>query len=130
MSSPKAKARTSKKAPDITGGSGPDAFKALGLGTPEYGGGEDLGPEQRAHLDRQVEQAERDIDAKFGLTTSITIRWTPEALSDVKAAARRAGVPYQTWLKVVAHKEALAQLSAAKMTASRAAKENRATRSS
>lgn len=118
MSNTKAKPRTSKKALDITGVSAPAAFEALGLGTPEYGGDDDLTPEQRAQLDRQVEQAERDVDAKFGLTTSITIRWSPEALKDVKAAAQRAGVPYQTWVKVVAHKEALAQLSAGRAAGS------------
>lgn len=114
----KTKPRTSKKAPDITGASGPAAFAALGLGTPEYGEDSDLAPEQRASLNRQVEQAERDINAQFGLTTSVTIRWTPQALEDVKNAARRAGVPYQTWLKVVAHKEALAQLAAGRSTGS------------
>lgn len=105
--------KSTKTPPDIIGVTGPQVFEALGLGTPEYGFETGLTPKERRKRDKRIEDAEREIDEKFGLTTSITIRWSPEALDDVKAAAQRAGVPYQTWVKVVAHREALAQLAAA-----------------
>jgi predicted DNA binding CopG/RHH family protein len=73
---------------------------------------EDLGdvelpPEQDALARAAIEQAERDIEA-----TRVDFRWGRAQVELVKRVAALMGVPYQTYLKQVVYRQALADLKA------------------
>lgn len=53
-------------------------------------------------------EAERDIAAG-----TVTLRWGREQIALVKRAAGLIGVPYQTYLKLVVYKQALADIERA-----------------
>ena len=52
-------------------------------------------------------EAEADQDIAAG---TVTLRWGREQIAVVKRAAALAGVPYQTYLKLVVFKQAMADL--------------------
>ena len=57
---------------------------------------------------RLEEQADRDIAAG-----TVTLRWGKEQIAVVKRAAAIMGIPYQTYLKQVVFKQALADIEQA-----------------
>ena len=67
------------------------------------------------HVEESVEvselvnrlEAEADRDIAAG---TVTLRWGREQIALVKRAARLIGVPYQTYLKLVVYKQALADI--------------------
>jgi predicted DNA binding CopG/RHH family protein len=65
----------------------------------------ELDPEIDAKVDRMTEEADAEIEA-----TRVNFRWGKEQLDVVKRAARSMGVPYQTLIKFVVYKQALAIL--------------------
>ncbi|HLZ07967.1 MAG TPA: hypothetical protein VKT80_05215 [Chloroflexota bacterium] len=56
-------------------------------------------------VDRLEAEADRDIAAG-----SVTLRWGREQIALVKRAAALIGVPYQTYLKLVVYKQAIADI--------------------
>jgi predicted DNA binding CopG/RHH family protein len=70
---------------------------------------EELAPEQDAMARDAIVQAERDLEA-----TRVDFRWGKTQVDTVKRAARLFGVPYQTYMKDVVFRQALADLRAAK----------------
>ncbi len=69
---------------------------------------EDLPPEVGAKARALIERAERDIEE-----TRVNFRWGKVQVDTVKRAAALAGVPYQTYIKQVAFRQAVADLRAA-----------------
>lgn len=69
---------------------------------------EELPPELGAKARALIEQAERDIEE-----TRVNFRWGKVQVDTVKRAAALAGVPYQTYIKQVAFRQAVADLRAA-----------------
>lgn len=69
---------------------------------------EELPPEVDAKARALIEQAERDIEE-----TRVNFRWGKAQVDTVKRAAALAGVPYQTYIKQVAFRQAVADLRAA-----------------
>lgn len=68
-----------------------------------------LGPEEEAIVQRQMDQLEREP-----LPVSTALRWGREQIEIVRRAARLAGVPYQTYLKQAAIRTAIEDLRAAR----------------
>jgi predicted DNA binding CopG/RHH family protein len=71
---------------------------------------EDLGEfelpqEESARVEAAIDQAERDVAA-----ARVNIRWGTVQVDLVKRAAKLAGVPYQTYIKQVVFRQALADL--------------------
>ncbi|HVC32479.1 MAG TPA: hypothetical protein VNL16_03110 [Chloroflexota bacterium] len=62
-------------------------------------------PEVSELVDRLEAEADRDIAAG-----TVTLRWGKEQIAVVKRAATLLGVPYQTYLKHVVFKQALADI--------------------
>lgn len=60
-------------------------------------------------VDRLEEQADREVAAG-----TVTLRWGKEQIAVVKRAAAFLGVPYQTYMKQVVFKQALADIQQAK----------------
>lgn len=69
---------------------------------------EELPPELDARARSLIEQADREIEE-----TRVNFRWGRTQLDTVKRAAALAGVPYQTYLKQVVFRQAVADLRAA-----------------
>lgn len=69
---------------------------------------EELPPEVDAKARASIEQAERDIEE-----TRVNFRWGKTQVDTVKRAAALAGVPYQTYIKQVAFRQAVADLRSA-----------------
>ncbi len=69
---------------------------------------EELAPEADARARALIEQAERDIEE-----TRVNFRWGRLQVDTVKRAAALAGVPYQTYIKQVLFRQAVADLRAA-----------------
>ena len=69
---------------------------------------EELPPELDVKARALIEQAERDIEE-----TRVNFRWGKAQVDTVKRAAALAGVPYQTYIKQVAFRQAVADLRAA-----------------
>jgi predicted DNA binding CopG/RHH family protein len=69
---------------------------------------EDLAPETDARLRALIGQAERDIEE-----TRVNFRWGKVQVDIVKRAAALVGVPYQTYMKQVVFRQAVADLRAA-----------------
>lgn len=63
---------------------------------------------------RLEEQADRDIAAG-----TVTLRWGKEQIAVVKRAAAIMGIPYQTYLKQVVFKQALADIEHAEAVLTR-----------
>lgn len=62
-------------------------------------------PEVSELVDRLEAEADREIAAG-----TVTLRWGKEQIAVVKRAAALIGVPYQTYLKQVVFKQALADI--------------------
>lgn len=69
---------------------------------------EELPPEQDAKARAAIAQAEQDIEA-----TRVDFRWGKSQVDTVKRAAALIGIPYQTYIKQVVFRQALADLRAA-----------------
>lgn len=74
-----------------------------------------VSPEQARRLDAEIaaktEQAERDIAS--ALDARVNFRWGRGQVATIKRAADLVGVPYQTYMKVVLFRQALADIQAA-----------------
>lgn len=60
------------------------------------------------YVNRQIAQSERDV-----LDARVNFRWGHEQVATVKRAADLIGVPYQTYIKLVVFRQALADIQAA-----------------
>ncbi len=69
---------------------------------------EELPPEVDAMARALIEQAEREIEE-----TRVNFRWGKLQVDTVKRAAALAGVPYQTYIKQIVFRQAVADLRAA-----------------
>ena len=67
--------------------------------------------EQSALIDR----LEDEMEAHYA-EERVNMRWPGESLAVVKQAAERAGVPYQTYVRMVAYRQALTDLRDAEAT--------------
>ena len=65
-------------------------------------------PEVSEMVDRLEAEADREIAAG-----TVTLRWGKEQIAVVKRAAALIGVPYQTYMKQVVFKQALADIERA-----------------
>lgn len=65
-------------------------------------------PEVSELVDRLEEEADREIAAG-----TVTLRWGKEQIAVVKRAAWLMGIPYQTYMKQVVFKQALADVQQA-----------------
>jgi predicted DNA binding CopG/RHH family protein len=70
---------------------------------------EELPAEQDAMAREAIVQAERDLEAM-----RVDFRWGKAQVDIVKRAAKLFGVPYQTYMKDIVFRQALADLRAAK----------------
>ena len=72
-------------------------------------------PERAREWDAEIsargEQSERDIASS--LDARVNFRWGRAQVATVKRAADMAGVPYQTYIKLVTYRQAIADLQAA-----------------
>jgi predicted DNA binding CopG/RHH family protein len=64
-----------------------------------------LSPEQEAEVERQLAAADHETDE-----LRVTLRWGRAQLAVVRRAAARYGLPYQTYIKEAAFRQALADL--------------------
>ena len=71
-------------------------------------------PEVSELVDRLEAEADRDIAAG-----TVTLRWGREQIAVIKRAAGILGVPYQTYMKHVVFKQALADIEQAERVLSR-----------
>jgi predicted DNA binding CopG/RHH family protein len=62
-------------------------------------------PEVSEMVDRLEAEADRDIAAG-----TVTLRWGREQIAVVKRAAALMGIPYQTYMKYVVFKQAIADI--------------------
>jgi len=69
--------------------------------------GEFTDPDLVARINELEEQADRDV-----ASMNVNFRWGREQVAIVKRAAARFGIPYQTYLKQVVLKQAVADLQA------------------
>ncbi len=69
---------------------------------------EELSPEQDAKARAAIAQAEQDVEAM-----RVDFRWGKPQVDIVKRAATLIGIPYQTYIKQVVFRQALADLRAA-----------------
>ena len=69
---------------------------------------EELPPEVDAKARAMIDQAEREIEE-----TRVNFRWGKLQVDTVKRAAALAGVPYQTYIKQIVFRQAVADLRAA-----------------
>lgn len=65
----------------------------------------DLAPDVAARVERAVEEAERDLEA-----ARVNFRWGAAQVDVIRRAAAMCGVPYQTYIKQVAFRQALHDL--------------------
>jgi predicted DNA binding CopG/RHH family protein len=68
-------------------------------------GEHELEPVAAARVERAVEQAERDLEE-----ARVNFRWGVAQVALIKRAADLAGVPYQTYIKQVVFRQAIADL--------------------
>lgn len=71
-------------------------------------------PEVSEMVTRMEEEADREIAAG-----TVTLRWGKEQIAVVKRAAAIMGVPYQTYLKQVVFKQAVADIERAEAVLTR-----------
>ena len=69
---------------------------------------EELPPELDAKVRAMIDQAEQEIQE-----TRVNFRWGKVQVDTVKRAAALAGVPYQTYIKQIVFRQAVADLRAA-----------------
>ena len=70
--------------------------------------------EATSDLVTQLEaEADRDIAANVGPAGVVTLRWAKPQIDVVKRAAAIIGIPYQTYLKQVVFKQAVADIEQA-----------------
>jgi predicted DNA binding CopG/RHH family protein len=67
--------------------------------------GDTTGPEEA-----ELSRLEAAADARFVEEERVNMRWSRHALDVVREAARLYGVPYQTYVKQVAYRQALTDL--------------------
>lgn len=85
----------------------------------------DLTAEQIIRAEALVSQAEQDIDEA---QARVTIRWDRDALDIIRRAARAYGLPYQTYLKQAALRQAISDLASIQsVTSSESAKSSAST---
>ena len=65
----------------------------------------ELSPEVSARVEAAVEAAERDLEE-----ARVNFRWGAAQVAVIKRAAALAGVPYQTYIKHIAWRQAVADL--------------------
>lgn len=65
----------------------------------------ELSPEVATHAETAIAHAEQDLDE-----VRVNFRWGTSQLHLVKKAADLAGVPYQTYIKQVIYRQAVADL--------------------
>ena len=68
--------------------------------------------EEDAHVSDLVSRLEAEADRELG-TGSVSLRWGKGQIAVVKRAAAILGVPYQTYLKQVVFRQALADIEQA-----------------
>lgn len=76
-------------------------------------------PAMEARAEAAIAQADRELAAR---KPNVNFRWEAAPLDVVRLAADLAGVPYQTWMKQVLYKEAVAAITAAREVDPRARK--------
>ena len=69
-------------------------------------------PELDERLEIMEEEAERDLRARNTAEARVNFRWGLEQVALVKRAAAAMGVPYQTYVKQVVFRQAVADLQA------------------
>ncbi len=69
---------------------------------------EELPPEVDAKISDMVDQAELEVEE-----TRVNFRWGKLQVDTVKRAAALAGIPYQTYIKQIVFRQAVADLRAA-----------------
>jgi hypothetical protein len=78
----------------------------------------ELSPEDEARADALIDEAERDIEAS---QTRVTLRWDRGALDIIRRASQAYGLPYQTYLKHAALRQAIADLNSYQKATKRSA---------
>lgn len=73
----------------------------------------------RGNVDGVARIAAAD-EALSARKANVNFRWEASPLEVVRQAAQLAGVPYQTWMKQVLYKEAIATIAAARAVDPRA----------
>lgn len=68
--------------------------------------------EESPEVSEMVDRLEAEADREIGAGT-ITLRWGKEQIAVVKRAAALIGVPYQTYMKQIVFKQALADIERA-----------------
>jgi predicted DNA binding CopG/RHH family protein len=68
--------------------------------------------EEDPQVSEMVTRLEDQADSEIGAAT-VTLRWGKEQIAVVKRAAAIMGVPYQTYLKQVVFKQAVADIASA-----------------
>ncbi|MEB3197832.1 MAG: hypothetical protein VKP62_11570 [Candidatus Sericytochromatia bacterium] len=81
-------------------------------------------PAAEARAEAAIAEADAELAAR---KAHVTFRWEVAPLDVVRQAAELAGVPYQTWMKQVLYKEAVAAITAARAVDPRARRLNGAT---
>lgn len=74
--------------------------------------------EEDAEVSEMVTRLEAEADRQIA-AGSVTLRWGREQIAVVKRAAALMGVPYQTYLKQVVFKQALADIEQAESVLAR-----------
>lgn len=69
----------------------------------------ELSPADAALVEDAVELAEQDITQ-----ARVSLRWGEDQVDIIKRAAAQAGVPYQTYIKLVVFRQAVADLNSAR----------------
>ncbi len=63
--------------------------------------------------EREINELEDSFEARY-TEARVNMRWNQAALRVIQQAAENAGVPYQTYIKMVTYRQALADLRDAK----------------
>jgi predicted DNA binding CopG/RHH family protein len=74
-------------------------------------------PAAEARAEAAIAQADAELESR---KANVNFRWEAAPLDVVRQAAELAGVPYQTWMKQVLYKEAIAAITAARAVDPRA----------
>jgi predicted DNA binding CopG/RHH family protein len=69
----------------------------------------ELPDDEAQAFERQIAQADREVEE-----ARVNFRWGSKQVAVIKKAADLAGVPYQTYMKTVLFRQALADLAEAK----------------
>lgn len=74
----------------------------------------EISPQEDARATEMIEQADRDVEE-----TRVNMRWRKAQVDVVKRAAARYGMPYQTYVKQAAFRQAVRDLQEADKAAAR-----------